>query len=287
MVSWGADNGGQVSGTPTGTGFIAVVSGQFNCVALKADGSLVSWGDDNFGLVSDTPTGTGFIAIAAGTHHKVAIRVANEAPVVYAGTDQSIVFGTVASLNATVTDDGAPTPPASVTTTWSKVSGPGTVTFAHPDAIDTTATFTKPGEYVLQLAAFDGALSATDQVTVTVNPWTLSGFKNPVRMGEGVWNNVKAGRTVPLKFEVFAGNVEITTVAAVTSVTATQAPCPGDTESTPQTEPASTVTTRLRYDAQAGQFIQNWKTPRTPGACYSITLTTADRSTLRATFKLS
>ena len=35
--------------------------------------------------------------------------------------------------------------------TWSKVSGPGTVTFADPTAAVTTATFSAPGEYVVQV----------------------------------------------------------------------------------------------------------------------------------------
>jgi hypothetical protein len=34
---------------------------------------------------------------------------------------------------------------------WSMVSGPGTVTFANPAALSTTATFSIPGTYVLRL----------------------------------------------------------------------------------------------------------------------------------------
>ena len=30
--------------------------------------------------------------------------------------------------------------------------------------------------------------------------------------------------------------------------------------------------TSLRYDFTAGQFIQNWKTPKKPGACYQVTM---------------
>ena len=53
--------------------------------------------------------------------------------------------------------------------TWSKVSGPGTVTFASPNAATTTATFSAPGVYVLRLAAHDGVLSSSDDVGVTVS----------------------------------------------------------------------------------------------------------------------
>ncbi|MBI3468673.1 MAG: DNRLRE domain-containing protein [Planctomycetes bacterium] len=48
------------------------------------------------------------------------------------------------------------------------MSGPGTVTFANPAAVDTTATFDAVGTYVLRLTASDGRSSTTDDVTVAV-----------------------------------------------------------------------------------------------------------------------
>ncbi len=93
----------------------------------------------------------------------------NTAPVVNAGPDQTITLPAAANLSGTVTDDGLPNPPGAVTSTWSKVSGPGTVTFGNASAKATTATFSTAGSYVLQLAASDGALSASDTITVTVN----------------------------------------------------------------------------------------------------------------------
>ena len=49
------------------------------------------------------------------------------------------------------------------------MSGPGTVTFATPTAVTTAAGFSTSGTYVLRLTASDGALSASDDVAVTVN----------------------------------------------------------------------------------------------------------------------
>jgi len=94
----------------------------------------------------------------------------NKAPVVNAGPDQTITLPATASLVGTATDDGLPNPPAKVTTTWSKVSGPGTVTFANASAPSTTATFSASGSYVLRLTASDSVLSATDDIAITVNP---------------------------------------------------------------------------------------------------------------------
>jgi len=95
--------------------------------------------------------------------------IANQAPNVNAGTDQSVTLPSVANLAGTATDDGLPLPPV-LTTTWSTVSGPGTVTFGDPNALSTTASFSVDGVYVLRLTASDGVLSSTDDVTVTVNP---------------------------------------------------------------------------------------------------------------------
>ena len=74
------------------------------------------------------------------------------------------------ALDGTVTDDGLPIPPGAVTTTWTKQSGPGTVTFGSASAVDTTASFSVDGTYVLRLTANDGELSSYDEITITVNP---------------------------------------------------------------------------------------------------------------------
>jgi hypothetical protein len=92
----------------------------------------------------------------------------NQSPTVNAGSNQTIVFPGNAVLDATVTDDGEPNPPGSVATTWSQVSGPGTVTIGDPSAIDTTASFPAVGAYVLRLTANDGELLASDDITITV-----------------------------------------------------------------------------------------------------------------------
>jgi hypothetical protein len=93
----------------------------------------------------------------------------NQAPVVNAGTDQTIKLPSGATLNGSATDDGLPSG-SSLTTTWTKSSGPGTVTFADASALSTTASFSESGTYVLNLNASDGELADNDQVTITVNP---------------------------------------------------------------------------------------------------------------------
>jgi hypothetical protein len=94
----------------------------------------------------------------------------NAAPQVSAGADHTITLPATARLAGTVTDDGLPNPPGRLTTAWAKASGPGTVVFGNPAAVETTAGFSAAGTYVLRLSAFDGALPARDEVTVMVQP---------------------------------------------------------------------------------------------------------------------
>ena len=95
---------------------------------------------------------------------------ANQAPVVNAGTAQTVTLPAGATLSGSATDDGLPNPPGALTYAWSKVSGPGTVTFGNAAGAATTATFSVAGSYVLRLSASDSALTGTANVTVTVNP---------------------------------------------------------------------------------------------------------------------
>jgi poly(3-hydroxybutyrate) depolymerase len=91
----------------------------------------------------------------------------NSAPVVNAGPDLNI-SGTSVMISGTVNDDNLPSGPPVIT--WSKLSGPGTVTFSPPNAAETLATFSTSGTYTLQLNADDGLLDTSDTVNVTVNP---------------------------------------------------------------------------------------------------------------------
>jgi hypothetical protein len=128
----------------------------------------------NFAKFSYPTIANGKVYLATFSNKLVAYGVlggtgGNRAPTVNAGGDQTITLPSSASLSGTASDDGLPNPPATLTTTWSKVSGPGTVTFANASARATTASFSAAGSYVLRLTASDSALSASDDVAITVN----------------------------------------------------------------------------------------------------------------------
>ena len=99
----------------------------------------------------------------------------------------------------------------------------------------------------------------------------------------GVWNTVKGGATVPLKFEIFAGSTEVTDLSVIVQpLTATESLCSGG----PTNEIAILATggTALRYES--GQFIYNWQTPKKPGFCYVVTITLTDGSSLSGKIQL-
>lgn len=142
----------------------------------------------------------------------------------------------------------------------------------------------KVGVHELTATATDLAGNTTTVTdTYEVKPWTLKGFYQPVDMG-GVLNTVKGGSTVPAKFEIFAGDQELTDPSlarfsmqlATCSLSALQDPI----------ETVATGSTSLRYDSTAGQFIYNWKTPTGAGTCYKLIMTAQDGSTISANFKL-
>ncbi len=114
------------------------------------------------------------VVLASGSGYLSSVKIVtgapqNQPPVVNAGLDKTLSGPGTTNLDGTVTDDGIPNPPAAVKTTWTKVSGPGTVTFGNAAAIDTTATFSSAGSYILRLTASDAQYSVSDEIAITVN----------------------------------------------------------------------------------------------------------------------
>jgi lysophospholipase L1-like esterase len=108
----------------------------------------------------------------------ITVNLENQAPIVEAGPAQTVTLPDSALLDGTVTDDGLPAG-STLTTTWSMQSGDGTVTFGNSAAVDTTASFSGAGTYVLRLTATDSNKSAVDEVTITVDPDTQPPNPNP------------------------------------------------------------------------------------------------------------
>jgi hypothetical protein len=166
---------------------------------------------------------------------------------------------------------------------------------------DVYASSTWPGFYTdsgasglgifRQDTGWTGYVPAVRFEVETVPPWTIKGFYQPVDMSPSnsvVFNTVKGGSTVPLKFEIFNGDTELTDPAAVSTISQLKVNCAGGTDIELEQELATSTTSVsiVRYDASAGQFIFNWKTPKGKDACYKVTMTTTNGPAINAYFKL-
>lgn len=89
-------------------------------------------------------------------------------PSAVAGVDRVVILGGKTYLEGAVKS----LKPNSATSAveWSKVSGPGNVNFANANTNETTATFSKTGDYVLKLTAGKGKLSSSSTLNVKVEP---------------------------------------------------------------------------------------------------------------------
>lgn len=152
--------------------------------------SIVANGFNLGSTLSQSAQTTKYLAAKTGE-----ISIAGAAPVVNAGVNQSIVFGSVAPLVGSVTDSVYPC--AVITSLWTKVSGPGTVTFVNSAAPTTNASFSASGVYVLRLTGNNGLNSASDDIQITVVPQVIvvnAGIdqqviiSNPVVQLEGLVN---------------------------------------------------------------------------------------------------
>lgn len=86
---------------------------------------------------------------------------------VKAGVDRAVILGGKTYLAGELTaspEKDTPSPPPA----WSKVSGPGEVTFGDARALVTTAEFSELGDYVLQLTAGEGTSRQSPTLAVKV-----------------------------------------------------------------------------------------------------------------------
>ncbi|MGC4034192.1 MAG: glycoside hydrolase family 127 protein [Tepidisphaeraceae bacterium] len=90
------------------------------------------------------------------------------APTADAGVDRTVVIPAATVLHGG--GRGIQRPGDQFTGKWSKVSGPGDVTFANATYANTTATFSAPGDYTIKYTTELRGLSGDDTIEVKVQP---------------------------------------------------------------------------------------------------------------------
>jgi autotransporter-associated beta strand protein len=159
------------------TGFNATLTNVQKTFASSPDftAALQAAADEGreFGVMLYSPateagTGNQFVRFCSDDHATLARRPLltiqynpAAAPVVLAGTAPSATEGLAASLSGGASGASA--------STWTKVSGPGTVTFGNASQAATTVTFSQRGSYVLKLTASNPSGETAATLAVTVN----------------------------------------------------------------------------------------------------------------------
>ena len=119
-------------------------------------------------VISQVPEADPFVPIGSPVALVLSSGPPNQAPDLDAGANITLTFPARANLVGVVKDDGLPA--GTLEIAWTKIDGPGRVIFGPFSAEATIADFSMPGIYVLEVTAFDGELTTTDEVTVLVNP---------------------------------------------------------------------------------------------------------------------
>jgi hypothetical protein len=129
--------------------------------------------------------------------------------------------------------------------------------------------------------------TAVGTLDYDVLAWSLVGFNKPIDMTG--FNSLRAGGTAQLKFEVFAGSMQLSSPDIVAGVEVLEIACPP--EPVKGKGPGgggsggSTSTTTVEAGGN-GRFNVRWQSPDAPGTCWLVTVRTIDGSSLSASFNL-
>ena len=89
---------------------------------------------------------------------------------VQAGLDRAALVDQPIQIDGALLQDQNPYKSDDFDFQWSKTAGPGKVSFGDDDELQTTASFSEVGKYMLRLTASDGSESYTDEVFIHVTP---------------------------------------------------------------------------------------------------------------------
>ena len=244
--------------------------------SISADGRFVAFYSQSNNLVAgDTNDAFDIFVHDRGL-------VINTPPVSNAGPDQSVTApgatGALVTLNGSGSSD--PDPGDSLTYSW---SGP----FGVANGVNPTVQIS-PGTHDVTLTVSDDAGETDSDVVQITVAFGFLGFRQPVE-GYPVLNTAKAGRSIPIKWQVSDGTGGF--ISDLGIVAALQfAPVSCDAEDGAFENPVDaddSGNSGLRYDTVDEQYIYSWKTAKSmKDTCHLFGLTLTDGTTHLARFKL-
>ena len=94
---------------PSATNVIALAAGDYHCLALRADGTVVAWGYNNTGPANVPPDLTNVVSVAAGSTHSLALRSDGTVTMwgVFFGTSDNTVSPSATNVVALALGPGA------------------------------------------------------------------------------------------------------------------------------------------------------------------------------------
>lgn len=119
----------------------------------------------------------------------------NSAPEVSAGPQITVQSGEEIELQGIVSDDGLPLD-SDLEITWTKVSGPDDFEITEVNNPISKATFNEPGEYVLQLSAYDGESEDSQTVKIIVQDENSQVLKTQKESSTQANNNIGVEGTI-------------------------------------------------------------------------------------------
>lgn len=190
-LSGAVSDDGQPSGTLSVTWSVASGPGSVNFANANSASTFATFSQAGTYVLRLTASDGSLQTSDLVTIQVAAAAPTNQAPNVNAGANQTISLPGVASLTGSASDDGQPS--GTLSTVWTKVSGPGSVAFTNANSVTTTAAFSQAGTYVLRLTANDGSLQTSDDVTILVEDSQIadpqSGQADPSLVGQWSMNN--------------------------------------------------------------------------------------------------
>ena len=289
VVAWGRNDSGQID-IPAGlSGVTAISAGRWHSLALKNNGTVVAWGLNNMSQTS-VPAGlSGVTAIAGGDTHSLALVIPlnhhpsalDDSYSTYEGTALTVAAPGVLSND---TDEDGDLLSAIL------VSGPahGTLTLNADGSFTYTPAADFAGKDSFTYKGNDGELVSNIATVNIAIQYSFAGFFEPVdNPGPGpryIFNSVKAGSAVPVKFSL-AGDQGLD-IFSSGYPSSRPVKCATAARTDPIEQTVSAGNSSLSYDATNETYTYVWKTENTwAGTCRLLTVQLGDGTQHLAYFR--